>query len=173
MPVSGASLDNPFKIVYDAIFRLAVDSLDLSRMVKASNKIDLGSETKTDPIKAERITSDFPEIVLISDRADANLHASNTHVSFMREYAWVINVAEYKIALDLLSVEWALFAAMRNWEKTVRDLTWNGETFVIHANLTSLRETDRDITQRRGMRGWAAVWTCMVEMRIRKSLFLT
>ena len=162
--MNDAPLVNPFSLVYDALWGLAMRHRDLAARVKPGNRISFGDFVVPDPLKPKIAPADLPELVLTVRNMSAVLHNTSSTSMCTRNYAWMISSGDYRYNQVLSGLEWALFVAMSGWRTTITGLRWKDKSFckrvVLSGGPTGLSnaELNRDI------HGWSAIWAIDVEM---------
>lgn len=159
---------NPFGMVYDALWNMALASEPLAELVKPRNRIRFDEENNRDPIKQNVQAADLPELVLVPVGSQAaNLTASSCESSIVRRYSFIVSTGDMRLTEGLLSVEWALFCALANWKAVLTALEHGGTRFVKNVRLAEVTNGESNPEQNRNIKGWSAVWSCEVEMRFR------
>jgi len=159
---------NPFTLVYDALWDLAMRSGDLRTRVREGNRISFGSPTNSNPTKPQIAAGDLPELVLVVRSMSANLHNTSSGSMCTREYAWQISGGDYRYSQTLAPLEWELFCAMAGWRKTLTELRWRDVAFCKKMTLNGGQTGLSDPQNNRNIIGWSAVWTLSVEMHFKQ-----
>ena len=154
--------DNPFQLVYDALWELANRNSNLTAAIKLNNREDY---SKWIGAKDSVSTADFPELSLIVDGGAWNFQSTSSHSSINRTYAWAITTGSFVIC-DYNCILWELCRAMVDWDTILCGVQWNGTQVVRNANQGDLEEGTLRVEQNRKIRGWASIWTVNVEFMI-------
>lgn len=160
-----AYIDNPFTILYDALWRMAFQSHLLQRLVKEGNRINYGSETNRDPVKEILASADVPCLALWPMGINGgNLHANSSSSQLIRNYGFVISTGDYRLHPYLHQIEFELVCALANWKSNLSQLVWQGIKFVKNANLLPSSVAPIDPQKSPGIAGWTSLWSCSVEL---------
>ena len=159
-------IDNPFILVYDALWTLAERNETLMELIKLKNRI------KYDDVlgpKKNISDADLPELELIQAGAECNLMDSSSTTKVVRQYTWGITTGEFEVNPFYNSVSWELLCAMVDWDSVLCALTWPDEDwhFVVRTNVISADEGTIMRKNNRGILGWAGMWTIDVQMHFR------
>ena len=161
---------NPFDLVYDALWRLALAG-GVDQLVSPGNRVRY-DQADADPLKREVSSVDLPELILVPETLNANIH-STSHTSMLRRnYSFLLSTGDMRLAKPggLHAVEWALFRGMHGWRTELTRLVWPAGSdwhFVKNANVPDARSGLSDRERNRNILGWSAAWTCQVEMHFR------
>lgn len=164
---------NPFVIVYDALWALALSNKNLEKLVKPGNRISFGSAKNDSPIKDVAGHADLPELLLTQSTATANIHNSSCGIKVVRAYTFILNTGDYRLSANLSQVEWALLCGLCNYKAELLELKWNDKNFVIRPDVVSIATGESDQQRNRGIRGWSAAWSVEVEMHFAKTDILS
>lgn len=164
---------NPFELIYDRLWTLALTSNTISSLVKVGNRIRFDDNDNRDPLKGTVATADLPELSLLTEgQASANIHKTTCHVNVIRRYAFVIATGDMRLTEHLHKLEWGLFCALTNWKDTLFQLKWNDKLFVKRLDALDALHGTTDSLQNKGIKGWSAVWRCEVECYFPKELLI-
>jgi hypothetical protein len=108
--------------------------------------------------------ADAPELILASDSAVVNLRDSSCSSMITRTYSFLISTNDYRIKERLHPVEWMLFVSLANWPTELMTLEWEGKRFVTMANITGATTGLSNTVLNRGIKGWSAIWSLLVQM---------
>ena len=154
-----ADTNNPFQIVYDALWEMADRNKSLTSMIKLNNK---ESYDKWIGFKTDVSTADFPELALVVDGGSTNFQWSSSHSQFTRMYSWSLTTGNFTIC-NYHCILWELYRAMVDWDKVLCSLQWDGSQIVTNAAIAELTEGTLRIEQNRGIRGWSSIFAIDVE----------
>ncbi len=164
---------NPFALVYDALWTMALASATISELVKPGNRVRFDEPDRRDPAKKTLQAADFPELWLVpSGSQAANLHANSCSASITRRYEFILHTGDLRMTESLLTVEWQLFCALVNWQSVLGALTWKSVASVKHTRLVEVRNGTIDQKRADGMNGWSAVWACDVDLMLPRQLMI-
>lgn len=153
--------NNPFQLVYNTLWSMLEED-ERFDVVKPGNRIKFNGNDR-EPQKTNTTTSDYPEVMLVSEGVTGNLCNSSSTSMLIRNYSWVVSSGDYRFD-EIFPVEWAIYAGMLAWRYRLAPLLWEGEPFVTQANVRDSNFDQVDRQRRRGIQGWVAVWTIFVEM---------
>lgn len=157
--------NDPFSMVFDALWKMVDDSAELTRLVKPGNKIRLNSDTMRSPLKENVAVADTPELILMTGGVSkANLYNSSCSSLIQRTYQWLVTTGDLRTTFTLFPVQFALYCAMLEWETTLFNLQWRTKPFVKMARLSTLHEGILNTQLNRGIEGWSSIWDCSVDM---------
>lgn len=160
---------NPFSLVYSALWDLATRSPAVAALVREGNRIRFDDESNRGPLKGTIAPADTPELALMVRSLSANLRATSSTSSCVRQYAWMVSTNDLRYTQLLSPLEWALFCAMDGWPTALGALRWADKAFVKRVQLSGGSTGLSDAEQNRGIRGWSAVWSVDVEMHFEES----
>ena len=161
---------NPFTMVYDALAEMPLRHPVFRDLVKEGNFILF--RDGRDPLKGQVLDADLPEVLLVSDTANLNVHETSHTSRITRQYSWVMTTGDMRLHERLYLLEWALFCAMSGWQSALRGLVWpdgSGWHFCKRFDATGVTSGQADTERRPGIRGWAAAWRCEIEMHFQTS----
>ena len=170
MPISNSSFNpNPFTLVFDALWKLLENSPNFIADVKVSNRIHVNLANLSNPLKTQINDADLPEVILVSNGADdINLFNTSATSKIVKTYSFLLSTGDIRVNNYLHQVEWDIFCAMTGWVNILGGLTWpvndTNHHFVKKCNLTNVTEGLADNERNRDIKGWSAIWSCMVEM---------
>lgn len=152
--------DNPFQLVYKALWSLVERNTTLTDLVSIGNR-----EKYDDWVGGKRSISeaDLPELALLSEGGLSNLQSSSSHSEITRSYMWALTTGDLNID-NYNNISFELFRAMVDWDRFICGIEWeysSGEfvQVVQRCELLNLEEgTFIRNEQNRGIRGWAAMW---------------
>ncbi len=157
--------ETPFNMVFNRLWEMAETSVPLAELVRVGNRIKFNQDTNRDPIKQNVNNADLPELTLVmTGGADPNLHFNSCASAISRTFSWALATGDFRYTYLLGPVEFAIMSAMANWQTELSGLTWRGELFVKDCNITDLSTGFTNQESNRGIKGWSAVWSCVVKM---------
>ena len=154
-------IDNPFTLVYDALWDLAEANSNLMQWIATNNRRKYDSWIG---IKENISSADLPELALLTDGGNGIYYFTSSESRFLRYYSWAITTGDYNINGIYNQVCWELYRAMSNFCSVLSQLTWDSRIFVTKANLADLREGTLLTDLNRNIKGWASIWRAEVEM---------
>lgn len=161
--------DNPFTLVYDALWRLVQQNPAFTESVPEGNRIRYDNPFDRSPVKKNVGAADLPELVLVADTLSANIHATSSSSKVVRQYKWMMATGDFRYSEFLAQLEWQVFTAMCDWQSTLAALCWREKTFVKRADLLSGAAGVSDLNLNRGIAGWSAIWRVELEMHFQTS----
>ena len=157
------TMDDPFSIVFQALWDMIDASVPLSAMVKPGNKIRFNNNDWA-PLKDSVMAADMPELILNSSGSSEAAQINSAGRGITRIYQWQISTGNFNIDQGLFPVQWAVFSAMADYAEALTQLKWRNNFFVLKCDLVSITEGISDEQANRGIRGWAALWSAQVMM---------
>jgi hypothetical protein len=109
-------------------------------------------------------TSDLPEVTLVANQSQANLHGTSSSSKLVYGYEWWIATGDVSVIRGILPVSWAVWCAMASWKDVVGALKWKGKTFCKRFDFVNQSLLLTDSEKNRGIRGFSSIWGCEVEM---------
>lgn len=165
--------ENPFTLVYDALWAMLEAHPQFVVDVKEGNRIKYNSSEDRDPLKQEILDADLPEVVLVQTSVSANLYQSSSGSMCLRQYSILVSTGDFRYNKFLAQVEWDIFTAMMLWKERLGSLQWKNKAFVKRSNILSATSGASDSERNRGIKGWSAIWTVEVEMHFTSQDLLT
>lgn len=126
------------------------------------------TDTTADPFKSEvRIAQTAAPFRV----ADSNGYFLDVQVAIQCSAGKATkNIAGGELQLsNLLEVQWAVMAAMVNYEATIKALTWNGYTPCLSVDPMQSKDAFDDEKLGRGMKAWRTVWACQIRCYFTKA----
>jgi hypothetical protein len=155
---------NPFEMIYDALWSMALSSTQLEALVKPGNRVRYDDAARRDPMKQNIMVADVPELHLLpSGCLAANLNHNSCAASITRAYTFTLVTGDLRMTEGLTRIEWQLYCALVDWKATISTLEWEGQYFAKHVRLRDVRNGTTDPERARGLVGWYAVWGCEVD----------
>lgn len=171
-----ASELDPFSIVFNALWDMVDTHAPLSGytnqagafipgLIKPGNKIKFNIPEQRDPLKETVQAGDLPELVLSTGGiTEANMRANTCSSMVQRTYQWLLSTGDFRTNYLLFPVQFALFAALHDWQGKLTTLTWRDKQFVKNARWGVLHEGQSVKSLNRNIEGWSSIWTCSVDM---------
>jgi hypothetical protein len=161
-----SSSDDPFSLVYNALWDLLEASPEFEDAVREKNRVKFVGSNNRSPIKDRVQTADLPEVRIVPTTIFPHIQRSSTSSSVDITFEIQTSTGEQVLdqPLTLFPVQWCILMAMSNWELHLKQLTWHNDHFVKLAKPTeaSLGVSDDDLN--RGVKGWSAVWACSMQL---------
>ncbi len=156
---------NPLTAVYDALWTLLEAHAPLTALVKTANRIKFTGEA-ANPDKQEILTADLPYIRLICTGGSPHIQRTSNSGSLTKRFEVQIATGAQGLnaTAGLLAVEWEVLRAMHGWQAVLGALTWQSKAYVKLCKPLEIAEALTNIDLNQGIKGWAAVWGCEVEM---------
>ena len=154
---------DPFTLVYDALWSMLDSHTDFQELVKKGNMIRFSGKNR-DPVKAEISVSDVPEVRLVPMGGTPHLQRTSNSSSVLEKFEIQLSSGDQRVDYALFPVKWAIYRAMSDWATILEALTWKGRTFVKLARPMSTADGVTESDLRRGIDGWASIWSIEVHM---------
>lgn len=158
--------DNPFTLVYNAIWNLLLARPSFVEQVKVGNRITFiptGDNKVTTQKDFNKLGADFPEVQLLIEGTEPHHNNTSSSSTLKRIYAIQVNMDGALLSPGLFELEWEIFIALKHWWLTVSALEYKNERFVKAVrNLPTT--TGYNIQDNSTIRGWASIWRAEVEM---------
>lgn len=164
--------ENPFDVVLTALWDMLLAHPRFVRDVKEGCRIRFDSEIDRDPTKETVQVADFPEVMILPETAEGNLHETSSTSRIVRNYTVMIATGDFRYTLWLGKIEWYVFVALLDWQTRLTALQWRGQSFVKAANLVSAQSGFSNPAANRNIKGWSAVWRVEVRMHFVTRLLL-
>lgn len=163
-----AAYEDPISKVYNALWSLLESHAPLASMVPAGNRVKYSGDNR-DPEKAQISSNDTPELRLTSVGSTPHLQRTSSSTSIAKRFRVEVSTGDQRFDAGLYAIEWEVNRAMLGWESVLTALTWQSQQYVKSSKIISTTDgkTERDLE--RGIRGWASVWECEIEMWFRTS----
>lgn len=158
--------DNPFTMVYDALWDLVQRNPNLIDYLRTKEKFDTRDGTLRNIT-----TSDLPEIVLVQDERVGSLRISSSQMEVTPTYKFVLTTGDQRINRILNQITWELLRSLVDWESVLCALQWpesDPKNFIINMRLGEVRDFTPGMIaseERESIRGWATIWSVTVQMR--------
>jgi len=154
---------DPFTLVYEALRGILEGNADFARVVKKNNRMFYVGPSRR-PEKDVPQDSDRPEVRLAPSGGEAHLGATSSSSKIVKRFRIEVATGDMRVDERLFPVQWSIYRAMAGWQAVLTALTWNSKAFVVTSKLSAVSEglSESDLSQ--GVRGWAAVWECEIEM---------
>ncbi len=153
---------NPLIQTYDSMVDLLRSRESLRGMVRLGNVLRLTGDDRM-PFKEETLTSDYPELRIITTDTVPHLQRTSNSTSIVKRYEVQVSTGDQRVEL-LLAIEWEVHRALSSWAATLLALTWSDKTFVKVARPTQVQDGVSNVDLNRGVTGWSSIWTYEVEM---------
>jgi len=154
---------DPITQVYYALWSLLEAHEPLAQLVKVGNRIKFSGATR-DPVKAEVSDADLPELRIVPVSSTPHLQRTSNASSILKRLRIEVSTGDQRVDAGLFAMEWEIYRALSTWAATLTALTWNSKKYVRLARPVTVQDGTAQADLERGIRGWAAVWECEVEM---------
>lgn len=163
MPDLIEPIDNPFQMVYDALWNMLEDDVRFKNLVVVGNRLKF--KDREDATRQEHTsTADYPKVQLLLGQITGNLLHSSSSSRITRDYTWLIEAGEF-VYNTITPIEWTIVANTTKWCSKLTGLIWKEQHFVKEVNLV---QADMDKfakeLRERGLNGWLAIMTIRVNM---------
>ena len=156
--------NNPFTIVYGALWDMLLQHPQIVRDVKEANRIRFDISNNRDPLKTQIGAADLPELCISVETMTANLHSNSSQSKMSRLYSILVSTGDKRYTELLAQTEWAIFCALACWQEKLSGLQWKGAHFVTNLRLPSGSAGLSDPIRNRNITGWSSVWRAEIEM---------
>lgn len=152
---------DPFSLVYDSLWEMALRSQVIRDFVRQGNRIKYDGPQAPKQVLSE---GDLPELALISSGGSSNIMNSSSTSKVTRDYTWVLATGEYNINAFYNKLSFALYRAMVGWDEVLCSLTWRDYNFVVQATTIDIDDGVMLKSVTRNINGWAALWGVTIDM---------
>lgn len=161
--------DNPFSLVYAALWDMVDSNVHISHIIQDGNKIRLDSQSENPLKKTVASNADFPELMLFPASMNVIPYASSNMTRLERNYNWMISTGEQRI-FDVSSIEWQLLIAHIDCENILRQLEFNRRKFVYNVALNTATHGMGDPLERRiSIEGWTCIFAVTVHFQFERA----
>lgn len=157
---------NPFTQVYNALWSVMESWPPFADSVKVGNRIKFGGKIR-EIIKQEVASSDLPEVRLVVEDATPHLQRTSNSTSVLMTLQWQVFTGDQRLDAILFPLKWEMLRAMSTWEAVLGALTWNDAVFAKLYRAGLAADDVLQIDLARGIKGWATIWSCTVELWFR------
>lgn len=164
--VTIATVD-PLSKLHNAIWDLFEGSPEFVAMFKPGNRIKFNSPTDTNPVKQTVATADTPEFAVVPQGITPNLFDTSSSTKVVARYQLIVNTGDWRVNEISNIANWIILCNLAKWRDTLTALTWKGKPYVKVVRVLDLQQGETDAQRNRGIRGWATVWQCEIEMHFR------
>lgn len=168
--------DDPFTLVYKALWNLALSNPNFTQKVAAQNRIAFIPTDTYNYAKSflpNKLHDDYPEVILTVENSTSNLTATSNTASIRRTYAFLIGTDKPDLNPDLFPVEWELLRSLSNWRESLTALRWEDKQFVhncrVQSGTTLWQSAPASSNNTLVIRGWVSVWRAEIEMNFDKA----
>lgn len=154
---------DPFSQVHDALWALLEGSDDFCAMVQPGNRCKFNTANR-DPVKAEAVSADFPEVRIIPVSTTPHYHHTSSSSSFVKKWKIEVSTGDQRTNLYLFPLEWVIHKALCQWVTALTSLKWNDTPYVKTVRTTTVGDGVASIDLERGITGWASLWECETEL---------
>lgn len=155
--------NDPFSMVYAALWQLVERNQQLQDVLKEANQIKFDENNSP---KANVSDADLPEMSLLCGGGSFTGRIDTTNTKVTKEYIWAITTGTYRVNEVYNRLSWELFRSLSDWQCVLCELQWCGCNFVKDLRLTTAEEGTLMQELNRGVAGWAALWNCEVDFVI-------
>lgn len=170
MPTFPNQVDNPFTLVYDALWQMVELNTRLTPYLKSKEKFD-----DRDGAQRNINTADTPELMLIQQVRTGQLKISSTETEIIPTYSFLLMAGDQRLNRVLNQINWELFRSLTDWNSVLCALQWPPEApkkFIIQATLVDATDSPpgfTEVEERDTIRSWTSIWTIAVQMRFATS----
>ena len=154
---------DPITTVYNALWGILEADAEFTALVKAGNRIKFSGDNQN-PLKDQAITSDYPEVRIVSQGSVPHVLRTSNSSSLIKTFAIQILSGDQRLDAIQFPLEWIIYRALASSIGTLLALTWNSKSFVKNAKPTSVNDSFGNREPQSTIRAWIAVWACEVEM---------
>lgn len=165
---------NPFLKVYDAVYALLFTvgggANLLAAEIAAGNRVSYGTEIEYNrkPQKDTVTTADIPELILVDEGGNTNLHASSSGMMYKQSLGIYVSTGDWRYGTIASKLNWYILCNLQVWQTTLGALTWRGEKFVKNIELVPIQIGESNPERNRNLNGFNLVWRIVFELRISK-----
>lgn len=147
---------NIFWEVHDKLWDLLEAKTTFTDLVPVGNRIKF-TGSKRMPEKEMASIADTPEVkVWCAGVTSIDRRASN---STTMQIQWEVLVHSGQQSFEqFFNVQWAVWAALMNWDVTMRAILIGTENPVKNCDILSSKDSLRDDSKNHNLRGWGSVW---------------
>ena len=161
--------DNPFTLVYNALWELLECNEHFKKLVRAGNMIRFAGKEADNAIakvilKTANANADVPEVRILPRGTVPHIQRTSTSSFLTTKLEIQISSGSYKLDEVLFPVQWAVYRAMSTWQNVVMQLKWKDRNFVHLVRPLSSNDMAMDVDVMRGIPGWTALWSCEITM---------
>ena len=157
--------ENPFNLVYTAMWDMIASNENLTNLVREGNRIRFDVTQNSNPLKKNVADGDLIEVILAPvGFGDIMMQRTSNSTSIVKRFAWLISTGDMRVHKRLHVVEWAIIVGMLGWKERLAALQWKDKNFVKRADIIEGSEGESDPDRNRGIKGWSAVMTTEIEM---------
>lgn len=164
-----ANPNNPFNLVFDAIWALFESSSEFEALVKPGNKIKYNLAENRDTIKQTVTTADLPEVALVNSGFNINLFDSSSSTKVVARYSLIANTGDFRLNKLMNDLNWIVLVNLKDWRTVLTALTWHGASFVKRVGIVDLTVGESNPDRNRQIKGWVSVWQIEIEMHFQTS----
>jgi hypothetical protein len=154
---------DPITQVYNALWTLLESHAPLTQLVELRNRIKF-SGTNTDPVKAEVLTADLPELRLVPLSGSSYLTRTSSSSTILQQFRVELSTGDQRVDAALFPIQWEVYRALCNWVTTLQALKWNSKAYVTTLKAGEHQQGVTNTDLQRGIKGWSLLWSCSVEM---------
>lgn len=159
-------MKDPLTMCYEALWEILEKWEGFASRVRIGNRFKY--LTHGEPEKAEVGNTDFPEIRIVPDGMEPATQISSSSTRIVQRFTVQVSTGSKQLSghfgkdATLFPMEFEIFRAMVGWQTVLSALVWNGTSFAKYLDLTNTQQGSAETDLRRGVDGWASVWTCQV-----------
>jgi hypothetical protein len=157
-------MPDPFTLVFNRLWEIVEAHPDAASVIKPGNRIKLNEQTKREPTKPFVQVADLPELMLVTEGGNLNLHSTSSSTKIVRRYSWLLSTGDARVNYLLYPVEWLLVEAFSKWTTELTSLTYKDKHFVKRFDILDVSEGWKRADENRNIKGWSAIWKCEIEM---------
>lgn len=154
---------DPITLVWNALLDMLESHAGFMSLVKVGNLIRFTGKNR-DPVKSQIGPADVPEVRLIPRGGIPHVQRTSNSSSMLETFEVQITSGDQRVDVALFPVKWQVLKALAGWAAVLGALTWKGKTFVRLTRPTGVADGVAEEDLRRGIVGWASIWTVEVHM---------
>lgn len=164
------TIDNPFLRVYDKVFSLLFEGEDnpLANMIQPGNRISFGSVNADNrsPSKDRPTTADVPELMLIDEGGNLNLHANSSGAKYIQNLSMYVSTGDFRYGRYASCINWFIACNLGSWRSELTSITWCGIPVVKNIDIIPVQIGESNPERTRMPNGWSCIWRLNIELRI-------
>ncbi len=152
----------PYGKILDAFWQELEGDANFSVLVKPANRIKYNLESDRNPVKGAIATADLPELAIVPQTSNGNLHFTSNASELSVDFQFILNTGDYRYSANVAPLQWLLVCKIAAWKSFLYALTWKGKGFVKAVDFTQGQVGESDPNRNRSIRGWTVLITCRI-----------
>jgi hypothetical protein len=161
---------NPFVMVYDSVWNLLFGGVEnqLAASIKVGNRITLGSELATDrnPFKNTSTTSDYPELILVDEGGQMNLHANSSQMSYLMQLSIYISSNDLRYGVVASNLNWYTCCNLAKWRDLLNTVQWREKSIIKGFEIIPITIGPNNPQHLNAPVGWNSIWRAQFKLHI-------